>query len=156
MSTDKERREVARKLKSWEWKAVSPKCLLNSLVFDDECPGMDDDPDTITCQECVYIAAHRLADLIEPKPERTCIPVVMEYHDKRLEDFYLVECSECKGSFGGMFFEKEKAEAFAKSLPIYYLKYCQRCGAKIVKNKKPSKNVMKIYEELLKGLEDAN
>lgn len=66
MPTDKERREVARKLKSWEWKAVSPKCLLNSLVFDDECPGTDDDPDTITCQECERMAARRLADLIEP------------------------------------------------------------------------------------------
>lgn len=66
MSPDTERREVARRLRDWTWKSGPPECLLNQLVFGDECPGTDDDPDTIGCDECEVMAAKRLADLIEP------------------------------------------------------------------------------------------
>lgn len=66
MATDDERRDVARRLREWTWKSAPPECLLNQLVFGDDCPGTDDDPDTIDCHQCEVIAAKRLADLVEP------------------------------------------------------------------------------------------
>ena len=66
MVTDDERREVARRLRDWTWKSSPPECLLNQLAFGNDCPGTDDDPDAIGCDECEVMAAKRLADLIEP------------------------------------------------------------------------------------------
>lgn len=66
MTTDDERREVAARLRDWTWKSAPPECLLNQLVFGEDCPGTDDDPDTIGCAECECMAAKRLADLIDP------------------------------------------------------------------------------------------
>jgi len=66
MPTDDERRDVARRLREWTWKSAPPECLLNQLVSGDDCPGTDDDQDTIDCHQCEVIAAKRLADLIDP------------------------------------------------------------------------------------------
>lgn len=120
MPTNEERREVVQRLREL---AADKFDLLPSECVMVEISKTIGDPDG-------WNSLTVLADLIEHGTEKTCIPVV---RNGKFEDLYFVECSECKGSFGGMFFEKEKAEAFARSLPTYYLKYCQKCGAKVVK-----------------------
>lgn len=108
--TDNERREVARRIKSWEWKSAPPECLLNSLAFGDDCPGTEDDPNTIGCHECECMAANRLAELIEPEPERTCNNVACSPCAFR--------CSKCGWS------DKDRCD----------FNYCPNCGAKVVDN----------------------
>lgn len=95
MPTDDERREVARRLRSekcaWViW--VSAVCL--AIGVDGETDGND--------------ILDRLADLIEPDPERTCRIVENEEGHS--------SCSECGASYLCM------ADA----------SYCPDCGAKVV------------------------
>ena len=123
MPTNEERREAAKLLRDLASECTSVSDFDLAKALDLETIGSNS-----YCPESVF----NLADLIEPEPENTCFPVIVKNDDKRFEDFYLVECSECKESFGSMFFEKEKAEAFARSLPTYYMKYCPTCGAKVV------------------------
>ena len=73
-----------------------------------------------------------LADLIEPAHERTCVPIVAKVEAVDWEDCYVVECNRCRHSFGGFFDDLEKAERFARSLPVYYQRYCAGCGAKVI------------------------
>lgn len=110
MPTNEERREVARRLKSWKWKSAPPECLLNSLAFGDECPANDDDPETIDCHECECMAAHRLADLIDP---RTCrkVPGKMKYGERK------PKCSECGYSLGDKRWN-----------------FCPKCGCEVMGN----------------------
>lgn len=93
MATDTERREVARRLRDWTWKSASPECLLNQLAFGDDCPGIDDNPDTIGCHECEVMAAKRLADLIEPSDRNDKLCAHCDYCDY----CDLPKCSEQDG-----------------------------------------------------------
>lgn len=63
-------------------------------------------------------------------PERTCKPVVVDIEEPSWG--YIVECSECRHTFGGVFTSKEAADRFASALPVYYLQYCAKCGAKVM------------------------
>ena len=54
----------------------------------------------------------RLADLIEPEPERTCQQVMTEHNDGLMPPF-TAHCSECDAQWG------------------YTPNYCPNCGAKI-------------------------
>lgn len=115
--TNDERHEVARRLRElptdmyeveelWEMKGLDTCCkdqtdyyLIHFALF--ECFPADH------MHPCDYEELHnRLADLIEPEPERTCHPV--------FEDETLV-CSECSEGIDG-----------------YGWNFCPNCGAKVV------------------------
>ena len=114
MPTDEERREVAAKLRSmtnYEY----------SSMFIDEiigaCIGGDLYDDEYQLLDCKIV--NRLADLIEPEPERTCRMEIDWDYDGGCPAYYRdYVCSECKEDF------------------IYYkhsrINYCPNCGAKVV------------------------
>ncbi len=114
MTTNEERREAVRRLRNFEFEmlealetldtdsnAVLMLCTLTLIV----CGGME-----VTGQEMT----NRLADLIEPEPERTC-HMIWKFPTY---GFYSYECSSCGEKFH-----------FAHAVK---LKFCPDCGAKVV------------------------
>lgn len=114
MVTDDERRAVAariRELRKHAWDESSVFDLLGCAV--EEC-GLDDTDQLFA----------RLADLIEPEPERTCHIKISDCTDSLGQKMY--RCSEC-GSLttdDACFFEGEP--------DIDGFSYCPNCGAKVV------------------------
>lgn len=108
MPTNDERRDVARKLRAIDYDA-----LKESLI----CAFLD------AIGETGYLdwvgVAHRLADLIEPEPERTCRMTKIG-GDKVLAGWW--KCSEC-----GPVYPPCKDE-----IAKWALQKCPRCGAKVV------------------------
>ena len=84
---DEERREVARLLRAVKpiWCDISdPMCMLvTSIGF--SCTANGDCHGSSERRECVMRVFPRLADLIEPKPERTC-QIVSAFDTDELED----------------------------------------------------------------------
>ena len=70
MPTDEERREVAAKLREHAKTArrVGCACVLKKCTHEEECDSLG----IAGCEECFDKSLKRLADLIEPEPERTC------------------------------------------------------------------------------------
>lgn len=70
MLTTDERREVAARLREHEKtvRRVGYACVLKNCTHEEECDsfGMEG------CEGCFNKSLKRLADLIEPEPERTC------------------------------------------------------------------------------------
>ena len=109
--SDDERREVARRLRE-------PYTLFRSLP---EAFGF-------TGQVSIYELRYRLADLIEPEPERTCRPHVWcdgleECHG--VYERWIAECESCGATLGESFSD-EQVRSFLPN-------YCPNCGAKVVK-----------------------
>lgn len=107
MPTNKERREVARKLRETsdeirDWCDTNPYWYVMKCIYGDV--EIHDD------NELFY----RLADLIEPEPERTCrkVPGRMRYGERK------PKCSECGYSLGD---------------PRWF--YCPKCGGKITNDR---------------------
>lgn len=96
MPTNEERREVARKLR---------ECSKEKVVY---YPISNLFAATGTADELILF--DRLADLIEPEPERTCrkVPGRMRYGERK------PKCSECGYSLGD---------------PRWF--YCPKCGGRI-------------------------
>ena len=133
--TDDERREVARELrelpidmyevlKSWGFEGIDTCCsdqtdyyLIHQAVFG--CIPADH------MHPCDYEELHmRLADLIDPEPERMCHIKISDCTDSLGQKMY--RCSEC-GSLttnDACFFEGEP--------DIDGFSYCPNCGAKVV------------------------
>lgn len=110
MPTNEERREVARELR------YTANHSLNGYSFQRAVEGiafgtLGDRPWRETLA--------RLADLIEPEPERTCKGTRCEETNEWL-------CHDCEGSLAGCMFDPER-DGFV-SVP----KYCPHCGAKVV------------------------
>ena len=110
---NKERLEIARKLRALAGKYVTIGDLEDALGIDMSSPDVDLDRDARDL--------HRLADLIEPEPERTC-------RDVGGGDKFV--CSKCGASFD---YEGRWDE------PTYWVddvaaavEYCPNCGAKVV------------------------
>ena len=110
MPTNEERREVAARLRALASHVpADAELVLDALdLYEGEY---------IECFEprCV----ERLADLIEPEPERTCrMELNWDYEDYCPAYYRDYVCSECKEDF------------------IYYkhsrISYCPNCGAKVV------------------------
>ena len=115
--TKEERQRIAAKLRKTEIEKLSTYEYSTHL---DEAVG-----------ECVrLVSGHeilvkrgldRLADFIEPEPERTC-------RMKKKESKYVLsgwwECSEC-----GIVYPPCDEE-----IALWALQYCPHCGAKVVKN----------------------
>lgn len=116
MPTDKERREVAQRIRAYLKTYQSPTWRdLFWIVFGDR---------EKYSKHRLYIVLDRIADLIEPKPERTCIP---EYHGTRPTEFACSVCGETTlptlywvDVDGGRTVKKHDA------------KYCSNCGSKVV------------------------
>ena len=120
MVTDDERREVATRLRA-NAKAHPHMGLLLNFAFADK--GLNPDGE-MEYNVTSYHAALRLADLIEPEPERTCHIKISDCTDSLGQKMY--RCSEC-GSLttdDACFFEGEP--------DIDGFSYCPNCGAKVV------------------------
>ena len=68
----------------------------------------------------------RLADLIEPEPERTCRPVVADDGSGA----WGVYCLECGYRFAGPYGKREVPEHMATRRDIMP-RYCSNCGARV-------------------------
>lgn len=105
MPTNEERREVAARLrgiveKTWYTSWHELYTIKNACGCYDEQDSQD------------MVLKDRLADLIEPEPERTCS---IHETDHEYEDS--VRCSECRMTF---------------NRPWQPFNYCPHCGAKVV------------------------
>ena len=116
MPTDDERREVARKLRKGTGKGM--QLILNVAFSAFEFTGCSER--TLNADE----AALKLADLIEPEPERTCRNVC----EWNIDTFHFT-CSECGAEIGG--------DDWGDS-PVFVgdyheqLRYCPSCGARVI------------------------
>ena len=122
MISDAERREVARRLRG-QAKMLGPNMDAHEFA--------NYTADVIDVGECMtwYEMTLRLADLIEPEPERTC-QVVSAFETDELEDAHdgiafspedtlSYMCKSC-----GFDFRYERG--------LYPKNYCPNCGAKVV------------------------
>lgn len=109
MPTNDERREVAARLRE-VW---ASGCTFVSF-FEFDCDDFE------TCQECSKCCGNRLADLIEPEPERTCH---MEFrkHGAIYDVFYFDCCDEE--------FSESRTDQYASGISG---NVCPYCGAKVV------------------------
>lgn len=109
MLTNDERREVAEIMRDGTRFSVSSCAVAPRLGLD--CEEFE------TCAECESMLADRLADLIEPEPERTC--------RNEFGRCFAFECSECGVNVegGDMLGHNSSEGAF---------NFCPNCGAKVV------------------------
>lgn len=122
MVTDEERREIARKLREIDT-SDDPLSNIDMDVQIEEVIGVREVADPWPTYE--WCLAHnqkylnRLADLIEPEPERTCRMTKIG-GDRVLAGWW--ECSEC-----GPVYPPCKDE-----IAKWALRKCPHCGAKVV------------------------
>ena len=100
-----ERREVAARLRE-VW---ASGCTFVSF-FEFDCDDFE------TCQECSKCCGNRLADLIEPEPERTCELIKHAALDEESGiELVLYECGQC-----GWIVDPSRNE-----------RYCPNCGIRV-------------------------
>lgn len=135
MVTDEERHEMARKLRElptdmyeveelWETKGLDTCCkdqtdyyLIHFVLFG--CFPADH------MHPCDYEELHmRLADIIEPEPERTCRIKLCDCTDSLGQKMY--RCSNC----GAL--TTDDACFFDDDGDIGWFEFCPNCGAKVV------------------------
>lgn len=110
MPTNEERREVAKELRKYSTNDL--KCYVDAICelaisTGVDCMGLDACHGSDEMPECKKRLFDRLADLIEPEPERTITPVL----DK--SSWYIWRCPECGQPING-------AD-----------NYCSSCGVKV-------------------------
>lgn len=128
MVTDDERREVAARLRyvaehgAPEWETTA--CCIA------ECIGEDDYP----LWSGSGLLFSKLADLIEPEPERTCRVVTDKNAVSQTQEVHTKHCSECSYVFG-----REQHRQLLPGLDEEFVlhavqipDYCPNCGAKVV------------------------
>ena len=109
MPTNDERRKVATRLRELDTSRLYDG-MDEVYALEDACGcGIGQDWQDMELKD-------RLAELIEPKPERTCSYVE---HSDGVYHYY--QCSECQCEMAGWDFE------------LYSPNYCMGCDAKIVK-----------------------
>ena len=104
-----ERREVAKRLRGIEAVQFDEGELVDCGEVEAELGLASDDGAWYRLEDVM-----RLADLIEPAPERTCMPDHTAAYEPGVEEIPV--CSECGRQ---MFLEDDDA-------------YCPRCGAKVI------------------------
>lgn len=116
MPTNEERREIARFLRNYadenEFKCT---CVISAAVGI-KCRTIDIPEE---CEACYTETINRLADLIEPEPERTCRIV----ENERYSDMYdgpIVSCTQCEAPLPKIFTGPYN--------------FCPNCGAKVIQN----------------------
>lgn len=143
--TNEERHEIARELrelpidmyevlKSWGFEGIDTCCsdqtdyyLIHQAVFG--CVPAD------YMHPCDYKELHmRLADLIEPEPERTCRVVTDKNAVSQTQEVHTKYCSKCSYVFG-----REQHRPLLPGLDeeivlhaVQIPDYCPNCGAKVV------------------------
>lgn len=130
MVTDDERREVATRLRA-NAKAHPHMGLLLNFAFADK--GLNPDGE-MEYNVTSYHAALRLADLIEPEPERTCRVVTDKNTVSQTQEVHTKYCSKCSYVFG-----REQHRPLLPGLDEEFVLhavqipgYCPNCGAKVV------------------------
>ena len=113
MPTTDERREVAARLRELAHK----NSWLNGATL---TRAIDVDIEGVGFVEADVITWSRLADLIEPEPERTC-ERTWEHSGPLFDSF---KCSECLYEF----FEPRCVHGYSDLVA----NYCPNCGAKVV------------------------
>lgn len=128
--TDDERREVATRLRA-NAKAHPHMGLLLNFAFADK--GLNPDGE-MEYNVTSYHAALRLADLIEPEPERTCRVVTDKNTVSQTQEVHTKYCSKCSYVFG-----REQHRQLLPGLDEEFVlhavqipDYCPNCGAKVV------------------------
>ena len=120
MIADSERREVARRLRELHLGGGSKDLIeltLSDAIGAWRKSGMSWD-----------FITERLADLIEPEPERTCRMVDCSTHDT-----CVVNRELCNGNVMSMEFGyKQCSECGAYVFDCPTVRYCPSCGAKVV------------------------
>lgn len=117
--TDDERREVAARLRA-NAKAHPHMGLLLNFAFADK--GLNPDGE-MEYNVTSYHAALRLADFIEPEPERMC-SINADWYNGDLEHS-VYRCSAC----GAVMLDD--ACYFDGSSDLDWFHYCPNCGAKV-------------------------
>lgn len=118
MISDDERKEIARKFRE-----LADYCDENEMsIIDDDWPGIlsdyiwpEDSGYHIYDEDC-----RRLADLIEPKPERTCS---LEYNTVH-HDYVCTKCGERHDS--GMYTSVSDDDKFL----LKPMRFCPNCGVR--------------------------
>ena len=126
--TNEERREAAARLRGSIYKhtCIYPMCILHDVLVGGKCGPFKTDVEDCR-NDCAEEVLNRLADLIEPEPERTCRPLPpLNANDRYTltakyasgleysETIAYVRCSECSTHFCADY------------------AYCPNCGAKVV------------------------
>lgn len=144
MSTDEERREIARKLResresAFDYRGQLEEVGINLFCFDQAdyyliCKAACGFLPAEHMHTCDYAEFHdRLADLIDPEPERTCHDVTP------WGDFFT--CSECNGQImlrpdvrwpdDGKIL-RTPTLIDGEGLGMRYPRFCPNCGAKVM------------------------
>lgn len=138
MTTNEERREIARKLReleedvlslidAWDEEGIYTICQDQADYYQIHFALMGCIPSVHT-HPCDYAELHeRLADLIEPEPERTC---------KNLSDSGWFTCSECGANvygaaYGSSYVDGDGKRWYTTANPPQW-NYCPNCGAKVI------------------------
>lgn len=116
MISDAERREVAARLRELAGGYVTIGELESALGICLSSPEVDLERDARDL--------HRMADLIEPEPKRTCS---LEY-DTVHHDYVCTKCGERYDS--GMYTSVSDDDKFL----LKPMRFCTNCGAKVVRN----------------------
>lgn len=113
--TDEERREVARRLRDEGlYASLIPRDQFFRWMF-----NVVDSPKTVASMTM------RLADLIEPAPERTCRNEADALNEREGFETYGFVCSECGYN------ELKKDADRVLCLRLFDLNYCRMCGARV-------------------------
>lgn len=116
MPTNDERSEVARKLRRiiGKYKCYYPLCLLYNRIIGGDCEVVG--RNVKECgNECFDSLLARLADLIEPEPERACHIVMASPGEW--------ECDACGGGIDWDSYDEGDTPN---------CNYCPNCGAKVM------------------------
>lgn len=130
MVTNEERREVAKKLRKLAGTYVTLGDLQEAFGIDLTSPDVDIERDEKNL--------NRLADLIEPEPERTCKFIHHECRHPNEKDpcgkYQDCEWSCAKDSFYCSSCDKRVAVSFAEQLKVKKYSFCPYCDAKVVES----------------------
>ena len=118
MPSNDERRQVAARLREHAKTArrVGYACVLKNCTSEEECDGFGIEG----CEGCFNKSLTRLAELIEPEPERTCR--VERRHVGPLYNVYKFSCCEEEWAESNT---DQHASAIDETV-------CPRCGAKVI------------------------
>lgn len=114
--TDKERREVAARLRDFE--SLREVFKESNICAFENALG-------VGYMDWEHICAH-LADLIKPAPERTCRNEADAWNERDGFETYSFVCSECGYN------ELKKDADRVLCLWLFDLNYCRMCGSKVV------------------------
>lgn len=123
MTGYEERQDIARRLRDYSVQGLRYSDPICELVCSTEidCIGFDSCGGSDMMPECVKLVFDRLADLVEPDPERTAR---MEYDTVH----YDYVCTHCGERFYTMMYEAVVGDDHR--VDFKPMRYCPNCGAR--------------------------